>query len=135
MALLTEDKLEFYETEIFKNIEKSVKFNNEPNILSVFDDNYLLIGIENKVEIYDYKNFKSIKSIFISYEIKKIFVNQNKVYIGCEYDIANEYIIDNNGNYQQTYNIPIPNKFLSDITVVKEGRLITCANDKIQIWS
>ena len=135
MAFLIKNKLEFYETKTFKIIEQSVKFKNKPTILSVFDENFLLIGIENKVEIYDYKNFKSIKSIFIPYEIKVIYVNQNKVYIGCEYDIANEYKIDSNGNYNQTYNIPIPDKLLSDITVIKDGRLITCASNKIQIWS
>ena len=61
MALLTKDNLEFYETEIFKNIEQSVIFKNKPNILSFFDDIFLLIGIGNKVEIYYYKN-KILKS-------------------------------------------------------------------------
>jgi hypothetical protein len=135
LALLTEDELEFYEIKEFKTCEQSVKFNGYPNTLSVFDDNFLLIGIEDKVEIYDYKNFKKVKSIFIPYIVKVIYVNQNKVYIACEHNIANEYEIDNNGNYNQISSIPLTNKIVSDITVVKDGRLITCANDKIKFWS
>ena len=135
LALLTKDKLEFYEIKTFKACEQSVKFNNKPKVLSVFDDNFLLIGIENKVEIYDYKNFKNVKCIFIPYTIKVIYVNQNKVYIACKSNIANEFEIDNNGNYKQISSIPLTNKIVDDITVVKDGRLITCASYIIQIWS
>ena len=55
------------------------------------------------MEIYDYKNFKNIKTIFIPYIVKVIYVNQNKVYIACEHDIVNEYEIDNKGNYNYLY--------------------------------
>jgi len=134
MAILRKDKLEFYEIEEFKTCEKSVEFNEEPDTLSVFDDNFLLIGIDNKVQIYDYKNFKKVKSIFIPYTVKVIYVYQNKVYIACESDIANEYEIDNNGNYKQISSIPLQGKIVDDITVVKDGRLITSANDTIKIW-
>ena len=135
LALLKKNKLEFYEIKTFKTCEQSVKFKNNPITLSVFDDNFLLIGIEDKVEIYDYNNFKNVKSIFIPYTVKVIYVNQNKVYIACEHNIANEYEIDNNGNYNQISSIPLTNKIVSDITVVKDGRLIICANDTIKIWS
>jgi hypothetical protein len=134
MALLSKDKLEFYEIEAFKTCEQSVKFNSEPEVLSVFDDNFLLIGIENKVEIFDYKNYKKVKSIFIPYNVKVIKVNQNKVYIACECDIANEYEIDNNGNYNQISSIPLQDEIIEDIAVVKNGRLITCTT-KIKMWS
>jgi len=135
MAILRKDKLEFYEIEEFKICEKSVEFNEEPDALSVFDDNFLLIGIDNKVQIYDYKNFKNVKCIFIPYTVKVIYVNQNKVYIACKSDIANEFEIDNNGNYKQISSIPLTNKIVDDIAVVKDGRLITCASYIIQIWS
>ena len=135
LALLTKDKLEFYEIKKFKTCKQSVKFNNKPKVLSAFDDNFLLIGIENKVEIYDYKNFKNVKSIFIPYIVKVIYVNQNKVYIACKSNIANEYEIDNNGNYNQISSIPLTNKIVSDITEVKDCRLITCIDYLIQIWS
>jgi hypothetical protein len=134
MALLSKDKLEFYEIEAFKTCEQSVKFNSEPEVLSVFDDNFLLIGIENKVEIFDYKNYKKVKSIFIPYNVKAIKVNQNKVYIACECDIANEYEIDNNGNYNQISSIPLQDEIIEDIAVVKNGKLITCTT-KIKMWS
>ena len=100
MSILRKDKLEFYEIEEFKTCEKSVEFNEEPDTLSVFDDNFLLIGIDNKMQIYDYKNFKNVKSVFIPYTVKVICVYQNKVYIACEDEIANEYEIDNNENYK-----------------------------------
>ena len=40
LALLTKDKLEFYEIKKFKTCKQSVKFNNKPKVLSVFDDNF-----------------------------------------------------------------------------------------------
>ena len=104
MAILRKDKLEFYEIEEFKTCEKAVEFNEEPDALSVFDDNFLLIGIDNKVQIYDYKNFKNVKCIFIPYTVKVIYVNQNKVYIACKSNIANENEINNNRNYNQLLN-------------------------------
>ncbi len=126
MALISKYILEFYEIGAFKTCEQSVKFNNELEALSVFDDRFLLIGTEGNVEFYDSKNFKNVKTIFIRDDVKLIYVNQNKVYIACEWDIANEYEIDNDGNYNLISFIPLENKQINDITIVKDGRLITC---------
>ena len=41
IALLTKDNLEFYEIKAFKTWEQSVKFNNKPKVLFIFDDNFL----------------------------------------------------------------------------------------------
>ena len=146
MAVLTSDKLQFYEIDKFKKNENSVKFKNKPEKLSIFNENFLLIGVQNRVEIYDYKNFKSIKSFCCVYPIKVIYVNQNKVFIGestrydlkrgSAYNIINEYELDNNGNYKQVYSYTNPHKNeLVDITQVKDGRLITCSRQKVKIWS
>ena len=85
------------------------------------------------MQIYDYKNFKEVKRIFIPYTVKVIYVYQNKVFIACQDTIANEFEIDCNGNYKQISSIPLQGKKVFDITVVKDGRLITCTNN-LQIW-
>ena len=100
MAVLTSDKLHFYEIDKFKKNGNSVKL-NKPEKLAIFNDNFLLIRVQNRVEMYDYKNYKSIKSFGCAYPIKVIYINQNKVFIGestrydlknnCAYNVINEY--------------------------------------------
>ena len=146
IAVLTSDKLHFYEIDKFKKNENSVKFKNKPEKLSIFNENFLLIGVQNRVEMYDYKNYKSITSFGCAYPIKVIYINQNKVFIGestrydlkrgSAYNIINEYELDNSGNYKQVYSYTNPHKYeLVDITQVKDGRLITCSGVKVKIWS
>ena len=85
-------------------------------------------------------NNKIVKSIFLAYEIKKIYVNQNKAFIGeCDIDDIDsriaEYEIDKTGNYKLIYSYENPHKFdITDIIQVKDGRLITSSGHAVKIW-
>ena len=83
IAVLTDDRIHFYNSVKMSAIGKSSKISNIGIKLSYFNENLILIGTGKHVEIYDYKNFKIIKTIFCVYPIKLIYINQNKVvYIG-----------------------------------------------------
>ena len=50
--------------------------------MAYFSENLIIIGTTKNIEIFDYKNFMNVKTIFCVYPIKKIFVNKNKLFIG-----------------------------------------------------
>lgn len=140
IAVLTLDKLFFYESDNFKKINKFSKISNKGEKLVNFNDNLLLISTQKNVEIYDYKNYQSIKIFFCVYPIKVIYVDQNKVFIGesanNNFSAINEYEIDNNGNYTQVYSYNNPHKNeITSITKLKDGRLITSSVSYVKIWS
>ena len=79
--------------------------------------------------------------------IIKIYINKNNVFIAessSSYDYKKdkaenritEYTIDDNGNYKivTEYNNP-HNKQLVDVTKVIDGRMISCNQESVKIWS
>jgi len=134
IAILTEDRIHFYETEKLQQIGKSSKISNKGIKLSYFNKNLILIGTQKNIEIYDYKNFKIIKSIFCAYPVKAIYINQNKFFIGEEKTIT-EYEIGVDRNYKQINTFKAHKYYIKDITQVNDGRLITCSELYVKIWS
>ena len=45
-----------------------------------------------------------------------------------------EYEFDNDGNYKKIYAYLNPQKKLVDLTLIKDGRLITCSEENVKIW-
>ena len=80
------------------------------------------------------------------YSLKAIYVKENMVYVSettlmdyktnsAKNGIA-EYEIDNNGNCKQLSYITNGHRHkLMDVTIVKDGRLISCLFEDIKIWS
>ena len=136
IAVLTSDKLIFYKSE---NFEKTnfVKIDYGEKIAK-YNENLLLIAAVH-VEIFDYKTFKIVKSIYCVYDKIILYVNQNRAFIGetdCWDNRLTEYEIEDNGNYKQIS--PSIESFkgeLSGITIVKDGRLITSTSNNVKIWS
>jgi hypothetical protein len=142
IAALLINRLEFYDVNELKKIKSSEKINNLYTCVKMayFSENLILVGTTKTVEIFDYTNFKSIKSISCVYPIIKIYVNKNKVFIGEStryYDNKiTEYEMDENGNYKQIYAFNNPhNNELTDIVQAEDGKLITCDPASIKIWS
>ena len=136
IAALTSDKLIFYKSENLGKIN-SVKIKGGEKIVR-YNDNLLLIAAYD-VEIFDYKTFKIVKSIYCVYDKIIIYVNLNRVFIGetdcCDNRIT-EYEIDDKGNYKQI-SLPIESfkGELTDMTIVKDGRLITSSGLNVKIWT
>ena len=114
--------------------------------MAYFNENLIIIGTTRNIEIFDYSNFKTIKSIFCVYPIKAIYTNKNKVFIGestgyeysndCAQNRITEYEMDETGNYNQIDSLNNPHKNeITDITQAKDGRLITSELAKVKIWS
>ena len=115
--------------------------------MSLLNNNIMLLGSENKVTFYNYRQFKKVGKISCSYPLVKIYINKNKLFIGEseEIDYKNkekipkcriiEFSFDENGNYKQIYIFYKPQKIIKDFTQVKDGRLITCSYENIKIWS
>jgi len=126
----------FYEINSFKCV-KDQFFSPEINIISTLDEKYMLIGSNKEIIIYDYINYKSNKKIKCTYFLNKIYINNNKVFI-CESDGSKnkiiEYEFDNDGNYKKIYTYLNPQKILKDLTLTKDGRLITCSEQSVKIW-
>jgi len=141
IAVLLINKLDFYDTNELKQIKTSQKINNLYTCVKMgyFSENLIVIGTTRTIEIFDYKNFMSIKSINCVYPIKKIFANKNKLFIGESDKYASkitEYEIDENGNYKQIDTLDNPHKYeLIDFTQVEDGRLITTDSCYVKIWS
>ena len=148
IAVLLINKLEFYDTNELIKIKSSKKISNLYTCtkMSYFSENLIIIGTTKNIEIFDYKNFMTIKTIFCVYPIKKIFVNKNILFIGesSNYNYSNdkaqsiisEYEIDENGNYKQIDTFNNTHKYeLIDFTQVDDGRLITTDSCDVKIWS
>ena len=142
IAALLINRLEFYDVNELKKIKSSEKINNLYTCVKMayFSENIILIGTTKTVEIFDYTNFKSIKSISCIYPIKKIYVNKNKVFIGESTRRSDnkitEYEMDETGNYKQIYSLNNPHNYeLTDIVQAKDGKLITCDPTSIKIWN
>lgn len=80
------------------------------------------------------------------YSLKAIYVKENMAYVGetAYYDFKNnsanngigEYEIDDNGNCKQISYITNGHKNeLNDVTLVKDGRLISCSCEDVKIGS
>jgi len=126
----------FYEIDSFKCVQNQF-FSPETKIISALDEKYMLIGSNKEIIIYDYINYKSNKKIKCTYYLNKIYINNNKVFI-CESEESKnkivEYEFDNDGNYQKIYTYLNPQKKLKDLTLTKDGRLITCSEENVKIW-
>ena len=126
----------FYEINNFKNVKYQF-FSPETNIISVLNEKYMLIGSDKEIILYDYINYKSNKKIKCVYPLYKIYINDNKVF-ACEAENSKnqiiEYEFDNDGNYKKIYSYLNPQKKLKDLTLIKDGRLITCSEENVKIW-
>ena len=126
----------FYEIDSFKCVQNQF-FSPETNTISALDEKYMLIGSDKEIIIYDYINYKSNKKIKCTYFLYKIYINNNKVFI-CESEESKnkiiEYEFDNDGNYKKIYTYLNPQKKLKDLTLTKDGRLITCSEENVKIW-
>lgn len=146
LAVLCNDNILFYDIDKLRKIGND-KIKNCHKI-ELFNEKFLLIGKDKDIIIYDYINYCSSKFIACTYPIKKIYVNKNNVFIAesseSSFDYKNdkaknniiEYTIDDNGYYKITTEYYNPhNKQLADITKVNDGRIISCSNEYIKIWS
>ena len=126
----------FYEINNFKSVKYQF-FSPETNIISVLNEKYMLIGSDKEIILYDYINYKSNKKIKCVYPLYKIYINDNKVFV-CEAEKSKnqiiEYEFDNDGNYKKIYAYLNPQKKLVDLTLIKDGRLITCSEENVKIW-
>jgi hypothetical protein len=126
----------FYEIDSFKCIKYQF-FSPETNIISVLNEKYMLIGSDKEIILYDYINYKSNKKIKCVYPLYKIYINNYKVFI-CESEKCKnqiiEYEFDYDGNYKKAYTYLNPQKKLIDLTLIKDGRLITCSEENVKIW-
>ena len=148
IAVLLINRLDFYDVNELKKIKSSGKVSNMYTCvrMAYFSENLIIIGTTRNIEIFDYSNFKTIKSIFCVYPIKAIYTNKNKVFIGestgyeysndCAQNRITEYEMDETGNYNQIDSLNNPHKNeITDITQAKDGRLITSELAKVKIWS
>ena len=136
---------------LFYDIDKLCKIGNEKikncHKIELFNDKFLLIGKDKDIIIYDYMNYVCFKFIACAYPIIKIYINKNNVFIAessSSYDFKKdkaenritEYAIGDNGNYKivTEYNNP-HNKQLVDVTKVIDGRMISCSQESVKIWS
>lgn len=140
LAVLFLDKIDFYDVNDLKKIKSSPKIKlYYCTTMSLLNEKLILIGTTSTVEIFDYENLKIIKTIFCSYPVLKIHIDENKrVFVGetnkCHSQLV-QYEIDNEGNYKQIYLLNQPHKFdLVDFTKSKDGRLLTCSNMQVKIW-
>ena len=97
----------------------------------------MLIGTNNDIIIYDYINFKANKKIKCNYNLYKIKTNNYKLFV-CESikdkNQMTEYEIDKDGNYKKIYIYDKFKKKIVDLTLVSDGRLITCSEENVKIW-
>ena len=141
IAVLLINKLDFYDINELKQIKTSPKINNLYTCVKMayFSENLIIIGTTRTIEIFDYKNFMTIKSIYCVYPIKKIFANKNKLFIGesDKYESRiTEYEMDETGDYKKIDTFNNPHKYeLIDFTHVEDGRLITTDSCDVKIWS
>ena len=141
LAVLCVDNILFYDIDKFRKIgnEKSKNCHK----IELFNDKFLLIGKDKDIIIYDYINHCSSKFIACTYPIKKIYVNKNNVFIADSNSDFNkaknsiiEYTIDDKGYNKIVTEYYNPhNKQLVDVTKVNDGRMISCSNECIKIWS
>ena len=128
----------FYEIDSFKCV-KNQFVSPETNIISVLNEKYMLIGSDKEIILYDYINYKSKEKIKCDYlyVLYKIYINNYKVFIcetgGSKNQII-EYEFDNDGKYKKIYVYLNPQKKLKDLTLIKDGRLITCSEENVKIW-
>ena len=141
VVVLTEDRLEFYDVNELKKVRSSPMISNKYACLkfALYNEKFILIGTAKNVEIFDLQNNKIVKSIFLVYQIQKIYVNQNKAFIlQSVFDEGSitEIEIDQTGKYKEIYFFDTPHKDdLTDIILLKDGRIITSCRDKVKIWS
>ena len=145
IAVLSEDSLSFYDFDKSLNLNKKIKIQGGTKI-SNFNDKYLLYGTQKEIVIFDHINYKHVKSLPFIYPLRVIYVKENIVLIGesaryniethSAYNGIGEYEIDDNGNYKQLSYITNAHKNeLNDITIVKDGRLISSSCENVKIWS
>ena len=141
LAVLCVDNILFYDIDKFRKIgnEKSKNCHK----IELFNDKFLLIGKDKDIIIYDYINHCSSKFIACTYPIKKIYVNKNNVFIADSNSDFNkaknsiiEYTIDDKGYNKIVKEYYNPhNKQLVDVTKVNDGRMISCSQESVKIWS
>ena len=126
----------FYNVNNFKCIKHQF-FSPETNYISPLNEKYMLIGTNNDIIIYDYINFKANKKIKCNYNLYKIKTNNYKLFV-CESikdkNQMTEYEIDKDGNYKKIYINDKFKKKIVDLTLVSDGRLITCSEENVKIW-
>ena len=83
IVVLLIDRLAFYDVKELKKVRNSPKISNKYGCLkfALYNEKFILIGTEENVEIFDLQNNKIVKSIFLIYDIKKIYINQNRAFI------------------------------------------------------
>lgn len=144
IAVLQKDNICFYDINKL-SIKKKNKI-NDGKIISNFNDKFLIYGTQNNLIIFDYINYKYVKSLPFIYPIRKIYTKKNNVFIGQSKDLdikrnkadnmIVEYEIDENGNYIQKNECRnCHNNELIDITQVNDGRIISCSCLYINIWT
>ena len=146
IAVLKADSLSFYDVDKIFNLNTKIKVKDGTKI-SYFNDKYLLYGTKKAIIIFDHINYKYVKSLPLIYSLRAIYVKENTIFVGesalC-YDFKThsdnngigEYEIDDNGNYKQLSYITNGHKnTLNDVTIVKDGRLISCSIEDVKIWS
>lgn len=129
ILILSYENLNFLNINTFK-LKKKVKIYDIEKI-NVYNNTLLLIGINNnKVLIYNYKTYKKVKSIVLNYNASLLYVSNNVAFI-IGYDKVNDYIIENNGEYKH-FSL-WPKTTVSDITQLKDGRIVT--SGPLRIWN
>lgn len=145
IAVLDKNSLSFYDVDDVFNLIKKIKVKDGTKIRN-FSDKFLLYGTKKEIILFDYINYNYVKSLPLIYSLEAIYVKENMVYV-CEtasidfktYSAKNgiaEYEIDDNGNCKQLSYITNGHKNeLKDVTIVKDGRLISCSFEDVKIWS
>ena len=140
IVVLLIDRLAFYDVKELKKVRSSPKISNKYECLkfALYNEKFILIGTEENVEIFDLQNNKIVKSIFLIYDIQKIYVYQNRAFI-LESEVSDtriaEYEIDETGNYKEIDSFDNPHRSdLTDIIHTKDGRLITSCQFNVKIW-
>ena len=142
MALLTEHVLKVYNINTLKPNKKSFRVSKGIKTITFFSGNYLLMASKDELIIFDYNNFKIIKSIATGYDIFKIISTKDRVLIG-------EYDEKSNKSRFTTYKIDIKNNFnIKRLTVndnphktsvfkivqCYDGTIVTHHHEYMKIW-
>ena len=145
-AILCPGLITFHDNNNFKCIQKEW-FDKQSKDISLLNETFMFISTIKEVMLYDYINYKKIKKITCLYPICKIYINENNIFIGeCEKrtykkdEIIKNRIVEyefdeNNTNFIKVYEYFKPQNVLINFTQVKDGRIITCSQENIKIWS
>ena len=142
MALSTEYVLRVYNINTLKQNKNSFRSSKEIKTIAFFSESYLLMASKDELAVFDYTNFKIIKSISTGYDIFKIIVIKDKVLIGESDEKNNKsrfttYKIDskNNLNIKRLTVNDSPHKTSAfKIVQCKDGTIVTHQHECMKIW-